>query len=137
MANGHGGLLRPAGLRRAGQGRSTSRYKLEVYQAASSAYRRCARRRHFCRASGDCRLGQWYYDGEGRRCHSHLPGFRELEAPHQAFHRVGTDALTQALAGNFDEALHSIAQMEALSLDVISQLDCMSDAAEHGHAAHV
>jgi methyl-accepting chemotaxis protein len=109
-------------------------YKMDIYQAASGE---SGRTPDTFAGHCDCRLGKWYYEGEGRRCHSHLPGFRELEAPHQAFHRVGTDALTQALAGNFDEALHSIAQMEALSLDVISQLDCMSDAAEHGHAAHV
>ena len=108
-------------------------YKMDIYQAASGE---SGRTPDSFAGHCDCRLGKWYYEGEGRRCHSHLPGFRELEAPHQAFHRVGTDALKQALAGNFDEALRGIAQMEALSLDVISQLDCMSDAAEHGHAAH-
>ncbi|MBP6097419.1 MAG: CZB domain-containing protein [Methyloversatilis sp.] len=107
-------------------------YKMDIYQAASGE---SGRTPDSFAGHCDCRLGKWYYEGEGRRCHSHLPGFRELEAPHQAFHRVGTDALKQALAGNFDEALRGISQMEALSLDVISQLDCMSDAAEHGHAA--
>ena len=29
-----------------------------------------------------CRFGKWYYEGEGRAGFSHLPGFREIEAPH-------------------------------------------------------
>ncbi len=106
-------------------------YKMDVYQAVSGSgdY-------DLSRFSGhtDCRLGKWYFEGEGRRCHSHLPGFRELAAPHEAFHTVGIEALQHARDGRHDAALASIARMEALSLDVLGALDRMSDAAEHEHA---
>ena len=103
-------------------------YKMDIYQTVSGHTDRAVD--SFASHSG-CRLGKWYYEGEGRRCHSHLPGFRELEAPHEAFHKVGVEALKHAEAGRFDDALAAIARMEALSLDVIGELDRMSDAAEH------
>ena len=108
-------------------------YKMDIYQAASG---HSGRQPDSFAGHCDCRLGKWYYEGEGRLRHSHLSGFRELEAPHEAFHRVGAEALGQALAGNFDAALDGIARMEALSLDVISLLDRMSDAAEQAATRH-
>ncbi len=108
-------------------------YKMDIYQAASGE---SGRMPDSFAGHCDCRLGKWYYQGEGRRCHSHLPGFRELEAPHEAFHRAGTQALQQALDGDYDAALAGIARMESLSLDVISQLDRMSEAADQAHVAH-
>jgi hypothetical protein len=108
-------------------------YKMDIYQAASG---HSGRKPDSFAGHCDCRLGKWYYEGEGRLRHSHLSGFRELEAPHEAFHRVGAEALGQALDGNFDAALDGIARMEALSLDVISLLDRISDAAEQVGAPH-
>ena len=37
----------------------------------------------------DCRLGQWYYDGEGKASFSKVPGFREIEHPHVDVHKMG------------------------------------------------
>lgn len=108
-------------------------YKMDIYQAASG---HSGRQPDSFAGHCDCRLGKWYYEGEGRLRHSHLSGFRELEAPHEAFHRVGAEALGHALEGNFDAALAGIARMEALSLDVISLLDRMSDAAEQVGTPH-
>jgi hypothetical protein len=31
-----------------------------------------------------CRLGKWYYEGEGQACFSKLPGYREIEPPTSA-----------------------------------------------------
>ncbi len=42
-----------------------------------------------------CRLGKWYYEGEGHSCFSRLAGFRELEKPHRAVHRHALEALAQ------------------------------------------
>jgi hypothetical protein len=100
-------------------------YKMDIYQAASG---HSSRTPDTFAGHCDCRLGKWYYQGEGRRRYSHLTGFRELEAPHEAFHRAGTEALTHALAGDHDGALERIGRMEALSMDVIEQLDRMSEA---------
>lgn len=105
-------------------------YKMDVYQAASGQSDLTL---DSFASHVECRLGKWYYEGEGRRCHSHLDGFRELESPHAEFHRVGIEALEHARAGRFDDALSSIARMETLSIDVISQLDRMSDSIDHRH----
>jgi methyl-accepting chemotaxis protein len=40
----------------------------------------------------NCRLGKWYYEGEGRSLTSN-PGFRDLEAPHEAVHKYGLECL--------------------------------------------
>ncbi|WP_438362146.1 CZB domain-containing protein [Methyloversatilis discipulorum] len=106
-------------------------YKMDIYQVVSGHSDRTP---DSFASHTACRLGKWYHEGEGRRCHSHLPGFRELEAPHEAFHRVGIEALQHARDGRHEQALAAIARMETLSLDVIGELDRMSDAAAQGHA---
>ena len=35
-----------------------------------------------------CRLGRWYYEGEGHRCFSHTQGFRAIEGPHAQVHQL-------------------------------------------------
>ncbi len=34
----------------------------------------------------NCRLGKWYYEGNGNRYFSHTSGYKELEAPHAKVH---------------------------------------------------
>ena len=105
-------------------------YKMDVYQVMSGHSDRSP---DSFASHTNCRLGKWYHEGEGRRCHSHLPGFRELEAPHEAFHRVAIEAMQHAKEGRHEQALAAITRMEALSLDVMSALDRMSDAAAQAH----
>ncbi|MFW2455706.1 methyl-accepting chemotaxis protein [Methyloversatilis discipulorum] len=106
-------------------------YKMDIYQVVSGHSDRTP---DSFASHTACRLGKWYHEGEGRRCHSHLPGFRELDAPHEAFHRVGIEALQHAKDGRHEQALAAIARMETLSLDVIGELDRMSDAAAQQRA---
>lgn len=40
-----------------------------------------------------CRLGEWYYQGQGRAAFSHLRAFQTMEGPHAAVHRAGALAL--------------------------------------------
>jgi FtsZ-binding cell division protein ZapB len=35
-----------------------------------------------------CRLGKWYYEGEGHDCFSKLSGYREIEPPHVEVHKA-------------------------------------------------
>lgn len=76
-----------------------------------------------------CRLGKWYYEGEGRDCFSRLNGYRELEAPHIDVHKSGIAALEAKMLGNFDLMLRHIESMENASLSVIDCLDKMADSA--------
>ncbi len=77
-----------------------------------------------------CRLGQWYYEGEGRGCFSNLPGYRELEEPHRGVHRHALEALAQYHEGNIDQALRELEAMENASMQVLKFLEEMAISAE-------
>jgi hypothetical protein len=77
-----------------------------------------------------CRLGKWYYEGEGRGCFSRLPGYRELEEPHRAVHRHALEALAQHSDGNIARALIDLEKMEKASMGVLDCLEKMAVAAE-------
>lgn len=77
----------------------------------------------------DCRLGQWYYQGEGHGCFSKLPGYKEVEAPHIDVHQYGIAAL-QAWAQNDESGtLHHLEAMERASAEVVRNLNMMADRA--------
>ncbi|OIN16798.1 chemotaxis protein [Shewanella algae] len=71
----------------------------------------------------DCRLGKWYYEGQGASLYSSLPGFRELEAPHALVHESGRLALQQAAAGNTTEQVIALQRMEDASMQVVLAID--------------
>jgi len=73
-----------------------------------------------------CRLGKWYYEGEGRTLYSGLPGYRELELPHKDVHANGKEALAKFATGNVRAAVQSIARMEQASLRVVTGLEKMA-----------
>jgi len=69
-----------------------------------------------------CRLGQWYYQGEGHQNFSRLRGFSGIEKPHKAVHQSGLVALTKLKAGKKGEALQDLAIMEQESMEVLRAL---------------
>ncbi|MBN3003432.1 putative nucleic acid-binding Zn-ribbon protein [Chromobacterium alkanivorans] len=75
-----------------------------------------------------CRFGKWYYEGEGRAGFSHLPGFREIEAPHAKVHTAALDALRAHADGDSRAAVEQVAAMEAASLQVLAGLEHMAGA---------
>lgn len=76
-----------------------------------------------------CRLGKWYYEGEGRDCFSRLKGNRELESPHIVGNKSGITALEAKFSGNMVLMLCHVASMENSSLIVSACLDRMADSA--------
>ncbi|MBS1139748.1 MAG: methyl-accepting chemotaxis sensory transducer [Proteobacteria bacterium] len=76
-----------------------------------------------------CRLGQWYYEGEGKECFSRLAGYRELEAPHIEVHQKGIAALEAKSAGDEASVLRHVEAMERASFNVIENLQRMADTA--------
>ena len=72
-----------------------------------------------------CRLGKWYYQGEGRRDWSQLKSFQMLEEPHKRVHESGIAALHETDNKNFPEAMHCLKAMEAASDNVLSLLTGM------------
>ncbi len=73
-----------------------------------------------------CRLGQWYYEGDGKDCFSRLQGYREVEPSHIEVHRAGRAALEAHAAGNIETTLRELHAMEASSIEVLNQLDRMA-----------
>ncbi|MBB6523261.1 methyl-accepting chemotaxis protein [Pseudoteredinibacter isoporae] len=41
----------------------------------------------------NCRMGQWYYKGDGANSFSHLAAYRKLEAPHTTVHKAVREAV--------------------------------------------
>ncbi|MCG8124426.1 MAG: CZB domain-containing protein, partial [Candidatus Thiodiazotropha taylori] len=77
-----------------------------------------------------CRLGNWYYNGEGHDCFSQLNGYREIEAPHLDVHKNGKLALEYAKAGDHKNGISAISKMEDASLQVLSSLENLARAGE-------
>jgi hypothetical protein len=74
-----------------------------------------------------CRLGKWYYEGEGKTLYSNLPGYREIESPHKEVHSFGKEALNLYQNGEIRSAIQSIAKMESASLRVVAGLEKMAN----------
>ncbi|MCL2345067.1 MAG: CZB domain-containing protein [Desulfobulbus sp.] len=81
-----------------------------------------------------CRLGKWYYEGEGRSSFSTLPGYRELEEPHMAVHRFGIAAVQAKANGDLADLLRQVKAMEDASERVAACLDRMEESAKEGAA---
>jgi len=77
-----------------------------------------------------CRLGKWYYEGEGKACFSNLPGYREIETPHQRVHDMAINALRAKANNNASQMLEKISAMETESLAVLAGLECMAVSGE-------
>ena len=74
----------------------------------------------------ECRLGKWYYQGEGRDCFSRLPGYKEMEAPHQAVHQEALNAMDAHAQGDTQAMLRAVGAMESASLGVLAGLEKMA-----------
>lgn len=72
----------------------------------------------------ECRLGKWYYQGDGRKF-AGTDAFRRLEEPHKLVHQRGRMALTANLSGDQDAVTQYIGQMEQASVDVIKYIDLL------------
>ncbi len=74
----------------------------------------------------NCRLGKWYYEGDGKQCFSKLPGYNGVEPPHIEVHHHGVDAVRQFRAGNQFAGLQELGKMEAASMLVLRNLETMA-----------
>lgn len=73
-----------------------------------------------------CRLGKWYYEGDGKDCFSKLNGYKELEHPHELVHKSGKDAIEAFRRGEVHVALEYLQKMESSSLTVMKELEKMA-----------
>jgi hypothetical protein len=98
-------------------------YKFEVYRVLLGLSEKTVN--DFASHTG-CRLGKWYYEGDGRDCFSRLPGYREIEEPHKRVHDSALTALHACANKDSDKMLREISSMEAASLEVLANLELMA-----------
>lgn len=98
-------------------------YKMEVYRVLMKQSDKTERdfASHF-----ECRLGNWYYQGDGARDFATKPGYKELEPFHAAVHANGAEAVRAFLQGDDESAIRALGAMESASLKVIQILEKMA-----------
>ncbi len=105
-------------------------FKFSIYQVLMG---------HVSKSSGefsthhDCRLGKWYYEGDGQACFSQLDGYMAMEEPHERVHCKGREAIDAFHAGDNEAVLSAVRGMEEASLDVLKNLEKMAAAGESDH----
>jgi len=104
-------------------------FKFEIYQIFMGLQ---DKRADEVASQTTCRLGHWYYEGEGKTRFSHLDGYRSMEAPHAEVHRNGKAAIEAYHGGDFAGGVTAIEQMEKASVSVQESLERM---AQHGEKA--
>ncbi len=72
----------------------------------------------------DCRLGKWYYQGDGKK-YNHHSSFSALEEPHKRVHSYGVEAMLSAKSGELHDTRVALKQMEDASLDVYRHLSSL------------
>jgi hypothetical protein len=102
-------------------------YKFDIYKVFMGISDRQAD--SFSSHTG-CRLGKWYYEGEGKDCFSRLDGYTTVANPHQAFHQYGKDSVSEFRSGNALRGMDLVEKMEAASMDVLAGLERIAVAGE-------
>lgn len=77
-----------------------------------------------------CRLGKWYYEGDGKECFSNLPGYQGIEPPHIAVHQHGVNAVRLFHASELEAGLVELGKMEAASAQVLHNLEIMAESGQ-------
>ncbi len=73
----------------------------------------------------NCRLGKWYYEGEGKDIFSQTPSYSKLETPHATVHN-GTHKVFDLISKediNLDDLINAFEEMEKGSDEVFNILD--------------
>ncbi len=81
----------------------------------------------------NCRLGKWYYEGDGKECFSKLPGYTDLEPYHINVHKQGKQAVDAYHQGNMKQAVDSLKLMEESSVMVLKELEKMAVSGAENH----
>lgn len=102
-------------------------YKFEIYKVFMGISDRGAD--SFASHTG-CRLGKWYYEGEGKACFSKLDGYTAIANPHQAFHQYGREAVTEFRSGRALRGMELVEKLEAASMEVLAGLERIAVAGE-------
>ncbi|MEQ5391855.1 methyl-accepting chemotaxis protein [Proteus sp. fly-1013] len=78
----------------------------------------------------ECRLGKWYYQGDGRKF-AGTEAFRRLDEPHKLVHECGRLALSANIKGDQEAVTQYIERMEQASVDVIKYVDVLLNSVDY------
>ncbi len=98
-------------------------YKMEIYKVIMGVSQKTAA--DFS-SHHQCRLGKWYYNGDGKRLFSSLGSFSKLELPHQGVHENGVAALDALQNNDKKKVLEALAKMELNSMRVLEILEALA-----------
>ncbi len=73
----------------------------------------------------ECRMGKWYFEGDGSRVYSSLSSYRDMDGPHQLVHDSGRNAIQAGSDGNFELMAQHLNAMEEASLKVVQAVEKM------------
>lgn len=93
--------------------------KLTVYQILAGL---SDRRVDSLPSETECRLGQWYYRGDGNEQYAGRMDFRAIEEPHRLVHVYAIEAVTAHYDNRPEDALKALEAMETNNLDVMARL---------------
>ncbi|MDD2357313.1 MAG: methyl-accepting chemotaxis protein [Thiovulaceae bacterium] len=78
-----------------------------------------------------CRMGKWYFEGDGKEYFSHTNAYKEMERPHAKVHEVVLDSITCVLDNScmhedkYEHLVANMATMESSSQELFVHLDNM------------
>lgn len=70
----------------------------------------------------ECRLGKWYYEGDGKALAS-LSAYRAIEEPHKTVHFAGKEAIKAMQQHDESTMTAALAEMERASVEVVTAID--------------
>ena len=103
-------------------------HKFEIYKVFMGVSERSA---DSFASHTSCRLGKWYFEGEGRDCFAKLDGYAAIASPHQSFHQYGRDAITAFNSAESLRGMDLVKKLEAASMEVLSGLERIAVAGEN------
>lgn len=98
-------------------------WKLEVYQAMLGM---SDKNTEDLANHQNCRLGKWYFQGEGAEKYASHSAFKQLDAPHAQVHNYGLSALKSMKQDDMAKAVKDLAVMESASVEVVNLLTSLS-----------
>ena len=102
-------------------------YKMEIYKVLMGL---SGKQPENFSSHHECRLGKWYYQGDGRDCFSKLKPYQSIEPPHIEVHAHGRAAVQAFHEGNLERALAEADRMETASRKVMQELENLARVGE-------
>ena len=101
------------------------------HHAYSAIFNNDAQKASTFKDQHNCRMGKWYYEGEGKQLFSNTKAYKKMEAPHAKVHQsvfsvIGCTANGDCISGkNFHQLVKAMAEMETSSKELFIILDDM------------